>query len=131
MVRWSPGRGGAWGTANVSDRRFLPLVWALEGRSVTLADVGFRDPPGTRSARTPPNLKVCRRGVWNERMLIETLLSLVHRVCRLKYLWHRAAPYLDAHLAYVAALVTALLALNARATSRDPYPPPRFAHYAL
>ena len=74
----------AWarGTANVSARRFLPLVAALDGRSVTLADAGFRDPPGTRGARTPPNLKVCRRGAWNERMLIETLLLLGHRVCR-------------------------------------------------
>ena len=121
----------AWATANESDRRFLPLVWALNGRSVTLADVGFRDPPGTRSPRTPPNLKVCPRGAWNERMLVETLLSLVHRVCRLKYLWHRAAPYLDAHLAYVAALVNALLILNARAAPDDPYPPLRLAQYAL
>ena len=114
-----------WGTANTHDRHFLPLVAALEGRSITLADSGFHG----RGA--PANLKACRRGAWNERMLIETLFSLVHRVCRLKYLWHRAAAYLDMHLAYVAALVNALLSLNARAAPGAPYPPLRLAQYAL
>jgi hypothetical protein len=42
-------------------------------------------------------------------MLIETVLSLVHRVCRLKHLWHRTWPYLQMHLAYVADLFNALL----------------------
>jgi hypothetical protein len=115
----------AWSTANTHDRRFLPLVAALEGRSITLADSGFAGRP------SPANLKPCPRGTWNERMLIETLFSLVHRVCHLKYLWHRATAYLDMHLAYVAALVNTLLLLNARATPHLPYPPLRLAQYAL
>ena len=65
-------------------------------------------------------------------MLVETVLSLVHRVCRLKYLWHRARPYLQMHLAYVAALFNALLALNEQ---REPHPDavpwPRIAQYGL
>ena len=102
----------AWGTANAHDRRFLPLVAALEGRGVTLADAGFRDPPGRPSPKTPANLKICPRGAWGERMVVETALSLVHRVCRLNYLRHRAAAHAEAHLAYAAALLTTLLGLD-------------------
>ena len=61
-----------------------------------------------------------------------TVFSLVHRVCRLKYLWHRSRPYLHMHLAYVAALFNALLALNRQL---DPTLPadawPHIAQYAL
>jgi len=66
-------------------------------------------------------------------MLVETVFSLVHRVCRLKYLWHRARPYLEMHLAYVMALFNALLALNQH---REPDETeeaawPHIAEYAL
>jgi hypothetical protein len=65
-------------------------------------------------------------------LLIETVLSLVHRVCHLKYLWHRSRPYLQMHLAYVAALFNALLALNRQL---DPVGSqgawPHIAQYAL
>ena len=60
------------------------------------------------------------------------MFSLVHRVCRLKYLWHRTRPYLAMHLAYVAALFNVLLALNRHL---DPTLPadawPHIAQYAL
>jgi hypothetical protein len=116
-----------WDTANTHDRHFLPLVSELEGETITMADAGFG------GKEQPANLKVCPRGVWNERMLIETTLSLVHRVCRLKYLWHRARAYLQMHLAFVAALFNALLALDAQldpaANPHRRYP--HIAHYAL
>jgi Transposase DDE domain len=96
-----------WDTANVHDSTFAPLVERVDGQTITLADSAFHAADGD-----PANLKRCRRGAWNERMLVETVLSLVHRVCRLKYLWHRARPYLQMHLAYVTALFNALLALN-------------------
>ena len=102
----------AWDTANAHDRRFLPLVAALDGRSITLADAGFRDPPGSRGAGTPANLKICGRGGWGERMVVETAFSLAHRACRLTYLWHRTAAHAEAHLAYAAALFNTLLALD-------------------
>jgi hypothetical protein len=109
----------AWGGASTSGRRFLPLAAALDGRSVTLADQGFGNGP------VPPNLKLCRRGRWNERMVVETALSLAHRVCRLNYVWHRAAAYAEAHLAYTAALFNALLGLD------GPAGDPAIARYSL
>ena len=113
----------AWNTANAGDQTFASVAAPLEGTSITLADQGF-------AARTrPSNLKICPRGQWSERMLIETVLSLVHRVCHLKYLWHRTRPYLQMHLAYVAALFNALLLLNRHLGSEDAWP--HIAQYAL
>ena len=62
-------------------------------------------------------------------MLIETVFSLVHRVCRLKYLWHRTWAYLQMHLAYVAGVFNALLLLNHQLGSDDAWP--HIAQYAL
>jgi hypothetical protein len=113
----------AWNTANAGDQTFAGLAAPLEGISITLADQGF-------AARVrPSNLKICPRGAWSERMLIETVLSLVHRVCHLKYLWHRARPYLQMHLAYVAAVFNTLLMLNRQLGSTDAWP--HIAQYAL
>ncbi len=115
-----------WGTANTADQRFAHVAAPFAGLTITLADTGFN------AADRPANLKLCARGEWNERMLIETVLSLVHRVCRLKYLWHRARPYLQMHLAYVAALFNALLALNRQLEPPHEKPVwPHIAQYAL
>ncbi len=97
----------AWDTANVHDQTFLPLVAALEDESVVLADTGFNNANGI-----PANLKLCERGTWNERMLVETALSLVTMVCHLKKVFHRTRAHFEARLAYVAAMFNALLALN-------------------
>jgi hypothetical protein len=115
-----------WGTANTAAQRFAAVAAPFEGLTITLADVGFA------AVDRPSNLKLCARGEWNERMLIETVLSLVHRACRLKYLWHRTHPYLQMHLAYVAALFNALLALNRQLEPpQEAAPWPHIAQYAL
>lgn len=101
VVNW------AWDTANVADQVFLPLVQALEGQTIVLADIGFQAANGV-----PANLKLCRRGTWNERMLVETVLSLITTVCHLKKVFHRTRHHFQARLAYVAALFNGLLDLN-------------------
>lgn len=54
------------------DQVFLPFVVALEDESIVLADAGFNDAVGI-----PANLKLGPHRAWNERMLVETPLSLV------------------------------------------------------
>ncbi len=44
------------------------MIEAVEGHSVIFGDTGFRAKEGD-----PPNLKICRRGERNERMLVETV----------------------------------------------------------
>jgi hypothetical protein len=99
--------GWDWDTANVHDQTFLPLVAAFDGQTIVLADSGFN-----RAAGIPRNLKLCPRGAWNERMIVETALSMVTMVCGLKKVFHRTRRYFEARLAFVAAMFNALLALN-------------------
>jgi hypothetical protein len=118
VVNWD------WDTANVHDQVFLPLVAALEQESIVLADTGFRDADGI-----PTNLKLCPRGTWNERMVVETALSLVTTVCSLKKVFHRSYAHFETRLAYVAALFNALLGLN-RTLHPDADPQDRLFHLA-
>lgn len=96
-----------WKTANVHDQNFAALAERFDGQTITLADQGFHAAKGD-----PPNLLICKRGVWNDRMVVETLLSLAHRVFGLKHLLHRRASYLSMRLAFTSALVNVLLTLN-------------------
>lgn len=98
--------GWDWDGMNVHDKRFHPLAQAVAETSVVFADFGFRCADGV-----PDNLKLCKKGTWNERMFVETALSMVTLVCDLKRIRHRVADYLTAHLACVAAMFNILLEL--------------------
>jgi hypothetical protein len=102
------GQGVGWAAAplNTADQNFYPLIAQFEGRSIVLADWGVRSAAGT-----PANLKLCAKGTWNERMLVETALSMITVVCDLKRLHQRAAFHIQARLACVAAMFNALLSL--------------------
>ncbi len=93
--------------ANVSDTEFLPLVEAVQGKTIVLADKGFR-----RRAAQPENLKICSRGEWNDRMLIETIFSLLSQVCKLKHLRQRVWAYFEMRLAYTVAMFNLLQQWN-------------------
>lgn len=92
------GRVVAWDCnwARVRDSAFRPLIAALDGRTVVLADSAFHAHTGD-----PPNLKVCPRGTWNTRMLVETVLAMLTTVCHLKKVAHRVADYFRMRLAFV------------------------------
>lgn len=116
-----------WDTANVHDQTFLPLIEPYVGATIVLADTGFADADGI-----PANLKLCPRGSWNERMLVETTLSLVTMVCGLKKVFHRTTRYFAARLAYMAAMFNSLLALNRTLQpDADPYQLLHIAQFSL
>lgn len=94
-------------TANVSDQEFLPLVERVREKMIVLADIGFR-----RKIDQPENLKICRRGEWNDRMLIETVFSLLSQVCKLKHLRQRVWAYFEMRLAFTVALFNLLQQWN-------------------
>ena len=97
----------AWDTANVHDQTFRPLAHQFDEETIVLSDFGFK-----KAGEAARNLKFCEHKTWGERMLVETMLSLVTRVCQLKHLSHRRPVYLEMHLAFVSALFNLLLALN-------------------
>ena len=82
-------------TANVYDATFHPLLEKVQEQMIVLCDRGFYSRAGN-----PANLKVCPRSTWNERMIIETIFSLLTSVLHLKKLAHRSWPGLQARLAY-------------------------------
>jgi hypothetical protein len=95
-----------WDTMNVHDQRFHPLIEQMNGQSIVLADYGFRSAQGI-----PANCKLCAKGTWNERMCVETALSMVTVVCDLKRIHHRLRPYIQARLASLVAMFNVLLTL--------------------
>jgi len=82
--------------ASVSDQAFRPLIAQFDGQMVVLVDSAFHGVTGD-----PTNMKVCKRGTWNTRMLVETVLSMLTTVCHLKKVAHRQADYFRARMAFV------------------------------
>ena len=54
-------------------------------------------------------MKLCPKGTWNERMVVETALSMVTVICSLKHIRHRLKAYIQARLAFVTAMFNVLL----------------------
>lgn len=90
--------------ANVADNAFQPLIAEFGDEMIILADTGFHAKTGD-----PANMQLCRRGTRNVRMVIETVLSMLTTVCRLKKLSHRTWPALAARLGYTLALFNILV----------------------
>lgn len=94
-------------TANVSDTDFHPLIEQFDEQMIVFADKGFRS-----KKRNPANLKICARGACNERMLVETVFSLLTQVCNLKRLRQRVFEYFEARLAFAVAVFNILQQWN-------------------
>jgi hypothetical protein len=117
-----------WNTANIHDQYFRHLAHQFDQQTIALSDFGFK-----KVGEVARNLKFCEHKTWSERMLIETIFSLVTRFCRLKSLPQRMAVYLETHLAFVSALFNLLLALNRLSEPDAPIEQRllKIAHYAL
>jgi hypothetical protein len=100
VVNWD------WETMNVNDKHFHPVVEPFVGETIALADFGFRDKDGV-----PENMKICKKGTWNERMCVETVFSMLTTVCDLKRIRHRLSAYIQMRLSYVVAMFNILLDL--------------------
>ena len=57
----------------------------------------------------PANLKLCDRGLWNTRMLAETVLSMPSGVCHLKKVAHRTWAAFQTRLAFTLATFNLLV----------------------
>jgi hypothetical protein len=91
-------------TANVHDSTFHPLIEPFNEQMIVFADQGFHAKTGD-----PPNLKICKRGTWNERMIVETVLSMLTTVCHFKKISHRVWDYFRARLGFTMAAFNLLV----------------------
>lgn len=113
-------------TANVSDQEFLPLVEKVHQQMIVLADTGFR-----RKIGQPKNLKICRCGEWNDRMLIETVFALLSQVCQLKHLRQRVWAYFEMRLSFTVALFNLLQQWNGLNFDEDGVSHLKLAQFSL
>jgi hypothetical protein len=128
-------------TANVHDTRFHPLIAAYAGPEddpgpfcadpmLIFGDSGFHAKT-TPERADPPNLKICGRGQWNPRMLVETLLSMLTGVCRLKKVAHRTWSGLRTRVAYVLAMYNFLVQWNGLQADETGFVPLSIARFSL
>lgn len=85
-------------TANVYDATFHPLIEQFDGQMIVLTDTNFHAKEGD-----PANMKVCPRGTWNVRMVVETVLSMLTTICHVKKVSHRVWKYFTTRLAFTMA----------------------------
>jgi hypothetical protein len=91
-------------TANVSDTVFQPLIKKYEEEMIVCGDAGFHAKEGD-----PSNFKLCPRGTWNQRMMVETVLSMLTLVNHFKKVMHREWAYFQMRLAYTMAAFNMLV----------------------
>jgi hypothetical protein len=91
-------------TANVHDTTFHPLIRRFEERTVVFSDFGFHAKEGD-----PTNLKVCEPFHHNERMIVETVLSMLTTICHFKKVMHRVWENFQARLAFTMATFNLLV----------------------
>ena len=89
---------------HVHDTLFEPMIEVFRDRMLILGDTGFHAWEGD-----PPNLKVCPRGTWNDRMLIETVYSMLTLISHTKKMMQRVISYLEARLAFTVAAFNLLV----------------------
>lgn len=94
-------------TANVYDGTFYPLIEKYDGQMLILGDSGFHAKPKPAKPapkrKDPVNLKICPRGTWSDRMVIETVLSMLTGTGHLKKVGHWVWSSLKARLAFTLA----------------------------
>ncbi len=92
-------------TANVYDgTAFQHLVDKFKDDSVIFSDSGF-----AKQEWHPTNLRLCQRGEWNVRMVIETVLSMLTSICHFKHMAHKVWLYFETHVGFTLALFNILV----------------------
>lgn len=125
LNKWGLVCGWDCATANTYDAAFHPLIRKFDEQMIIVADHGFYSAKGTKgygkrrrtqwaepNEANPSNLVISRLNHWNSRMLVETVFSMLTRVCHLKSMGHRVWRYFQAHLAYAVALFNLLVQWN-------------------
>ena len=93
---------------------------------IILSDTGFHAAEGD-----PANLKLCQRGEWEDRMLVETVLSMLTLVCHFKRVMHRVWAYFQARLAFTMAAFNVLVQWHGFFPNASGFVPLSMAEFSL
>lgn len=114
-------------TANVYDgSAFQHLVDAVAEEMLVFADPHFE-----KKGWYPPNLKICPKGTWNDRMMIETTLSMLTVVCHFKKVGHRVWDYFKSRVGYTMALFNILIQWHGLQPDNDGFVHHSIAEFSL
>jgi hypothetical protein len=126
LNQWGLIVGWACATANVADNTFQWLIRQFDGRMIVLSDTAFHAAEGD-----PSNLKLCPRGEWEDRMLVETGLSMLTLVCHFKQVMHRVWAYFHARLAFTMAAFNLLVQWHGFQPNASGFVPLSIADFSL
>jgi len=93
---------------------------------MVLSDTGFQAAEGD-----PATLKLCQRGEWQDRMLVEPVLSMLTVVCHLKRVMHRGWAYCQARLAFTMAAFNVLVQWHGLQPNMYGFVPLSIAEFSL
>ena len=114
-------------TANVHDgSAFQHLVDKFRHDCVIFADKGF-----AKVDWHPTNLRLCQRGEWNVRMVIETVLSMLTYICQFKHMAHKAWSYFETHVGFTLALFNILIQWHGFSPDDSGFVPLSIAEFSL
>jgi len=126
LNQWGLVVAWACATANVADQTFQWLIRQCEEHMIVLSDTGFHATEGD-----PTNLKLCQRGAWEDRMLVETVLSMLTLVCHFKKVMHRVWAYFQARLAFTMAAFNVLVQWHGFQPNASGFVPLSIAEFSL
>ena len=113
-------------TAHVADNTLQGLIRQCEDQRMILSDRAFQ-----AAAGDPTNLKLCPRGAWGDRMLVETVLSMLTLVCHFKKVMHRGWAYFQARLAFTMAVFNVLVQWHGFQPNASGFVPLSIAEFSL
>jgi hypothetical protein len=110
----------------VADNTFQGLIRQFEEQMIVLSDTAFHAAEGD-----PTNLKLCQRGEWEDRMLVETVFSMLTLVSHFKKVMHRAWAYFQARLAFTMAAFNVLVQWHGLLPNASGFVPLSIADFSL
>jgi hypothetical protein len=126
LKQWGLIVGWVCDTAKVADNTFQWLIRQVDGRLIVLRDTAFHAAEGD-----PANLTLGPRGAWEERMLVETVLSMLTVVCHCKKVMHRVWAYCQARLAFTMAVFNILVQWHGLQPNASGFVPLSIAEFSL
>ena len=93
---------------------------------IGLADVNF-----AKADWFPSNLRLCQRGEWNSRILVETILSTLALVCHFKKVMHRRWNCFKTRVGFTMALFNLLVQWNGFSIDDEGIVPLSIAQFGL
>jgi len=114
-------------TANVYDgSAFQQLVDDVADQMVVFSDTGFE-----KKDWYPTHLRLCKRGEWNVRMVVETVLSMLTYVCDFKRSRHKVWDYFETKVGFTMALFNILVQWHGFQPDESGFVPLSIAEFSL